>query len=107
MKSNGKRLSERGKQSRKAGFYSLATFLVIAALSLSALVLAGASSMQSSYSGNRIPAAIPPQAGGPSGAARVAPGTGADAEGAFRPGILPLVAGAWTAEGPAPIQNGQ
>ena len=105
MKSNRKQLSQRGVRSRKTGFYSLATVLLVAALSLSAMVLAGAPSLQPSHSGKSIPVAIPPQAR-PSGVA-VAPGTGADAEGSFHPGMLPVVAGAWTAEGPAPIQNGQ
>src|ERR1700676_1417792 len=108
MKTHHKHSSRRGERSRKAGFYSLAAGAVIVALSLSALVLAGASSMQSDHSiPAGIPAAVAPNAVGPLRAARVAPSSAADAEGSFRPGVLPLVAGTWTAEGPAPIQNGQ
>jgi len=99
MKSHHRQVSQRGKRSRKAGLSSLGAVALVAALSLSALVLAGASSMQSSHSGNSIPAAIAPQATGQKGAARLAPSSGAEAEGSFHPGMLPVVAGAWTAEG--------
>jgi hypothetical protein len=101
MKSNSRQLSHRGKRSRKSRFTSLS---IVAALSLSGLVLAGASSMQSAHPGN-IPAARPRLAGGTSGGAQVARAAGSDQ--AFHPGMLPVVAGAWTADGPAPIQSGQ
>src|SRR5712692_1235079 len=87
-------------------FYSRASGVILAALSMSALIVTGASSTSSPQSAQvSAPVAVHPphtESGRAGKANVIEPATTS-----FHPGMLPLLGGTWTAEGPAPIQGGQ